>query len=352
VNRGAETAFEAIGEQLAHAPDTEVTLFGSGNSRPGTPYHFVHVPCTPRERFEFIPAFPLMRSETVWEELSFVRNLSRRYTPSAFDVTITCSYPFLNWYLIRKRNRRERKPKHVFITQNGDWPCFRKNSEFRWFQCDGLVCTNEDYFNAHRKNYTTALIPNGVDPSRFYPGPGDRKRFDIPSDRPVVLMVSALVESKRVVEGIQAVAMTNDLFLVVAGDGPMRSTVDSLGERLLGDRFRRISVERSAMPQLYRSADLFLHMCIDEPSANAYIEAMATGLPVITHDRTVTRWTFEDTAELVDTTKLERVAEMLHKAVSCDPERRQRLRELACRRFDWKCIGTSYREFLETVCGK
>ena len=64
----------------------------------------------------------------------------------------------------------------------------------------------------------SSLIPNGVDPRVFKPGPGPRTKFDLPTDAPVILMVSALIPSKNVLEGIRAVARLPDAHLVVAGD--------------------------------------------------------------------------------------------------------------------------------------
>ena len=46
--------------------------------------------------------------------------------------------------------------------------------------------------------------------------------FDIPDNRLIVLMVSALDPSKRVNAGIEAVSQIPNGHLVVAGDGPLR----------------------------------------------------------------------------------------------------------------------------------
>src|SRR3546814_16103079 len=44
------------------------------------------------------------------------------------------------------------------------------------------------------------------------------------------------------------------------------------------------------MPALYRSADVFLHMSLLESFGNVFIEAWASGLPVIGHDTERLRW--------------------------------------------------------------
>ena len=87
------------------------------------------------------------RDRSVWVRL-VDHPAARADRPADFDLTVTCSYPFVNW-LLRAR-RRGGRPAHVFVTQNGDWPAQRVNAEYRWFDCDGLVCTNPEYFERHR----------------------------------------------------------------------------------------------------------------------------------------------------------------------------------------------------------
>src|SRR5690606_20246023 len=138
-----------------------------------------------------------------------------------------CSYPYTSWALRRARKGGRRTP-HVFVTQNGDWPAQRSGPEPRFFWCDGLICTNPVYFERNRTRWRAALIPNGMDPDRFHPGPGDLPGLGLPSDRKIVLMVSALEPGKRVLEAIRAMARVPDAFLLVAGDGPLREQVDAL----------------------------------------------------------------------------------------------------------------------------
>ena len=171
VNRGAEVAFQCVAAELAKLPGCEVTLAGSGEGGADAPYRFQHVGCFPRERFEHWPHVPLLRSDCMYEDLTFFPGLVRACDPRRYDVTLTCNYPYSNWAL-RMRKRRGALPVHIYVTQNGDWPAQRFNSEFRLFSCDGLVCTNPDYFERNRGQWFSTLIPNGVDPDVFKPGEG------------------------------------------------------------------------------------------------------------------------------------------------------------------------------------
>jgi glycosyltransferase involved in cell wall biosynthesis len=350
VLRGAEVGFESVARELAREPSCRVTLIGSGVARGDEPYRFLHAGSIGRRRFERWPRLPLLRNEFVYEELTFLPAALAAYRPRDYDVTVTCSYPFSNWLLRRPSLRGSPRPAHVFVTQNGDWPAWSQDSEFRFFSCDGLVCTNPEFYERNKDRWPSVLIPNGVDPERFAPGLRDRQALGLPHGAPVALMVSALIDSKRVLEGIRCAAAIPELHLVVAGDGPLRAQVRDLGERLLGERFRHVVLPRERMPALYRAVDLFLHMSLDEPSANAYLEALGTGLPIVTHDRYVTRWTLEDEAILVDATEPKQVTEGIRSALALgSPDAVARRRALATRRFSWRSIARQYEAFFREV---
>jgi len=349
VSRGAEVAFESIAHELGDIPGFAVTLIGSGKERPGRRYRFIHSPCIPREKFERWPRFPPFRSEYAWEEATFAAQLGKRYEPNAYDITVTCSYPFLNW-LLRLRKQSARRPQHIFVTQNGDWPVQARNSEYRWFGCDALICTNSVYFDLHKKRGRTWLIPNAVDPARFQEALPDRQGLGLLQSSVVILMVSALVASKRVLEGIRAVAPMDDIHLLVAGDGPLRDQVESEGRKLLGSRFSRITLPFERMPAVYRSANVLLHMSRDEPFGNVYVEALAAGLPVVTHDWASTRWLFENEAVLVDTNDSAAVRTGLRQALgrSSPGDVANRL-SLVNRRFTWRAVADAYAECLQAT---
>lgn len=338
--RGAEVALMSVAEALAASGD-DVTLMGSGNPRPGTSYRFHHVDAVARERFEKWPHFPPVRSETAWEDATFSANLLRCYDPSAFDAVVTCSFPFTHWAL---RRPARHKPLQIFVTQNGDWPAVENRSEYRSFSCDGLVCTNPDYFERNRLTWKCALIPNGVDLARFKPGPGDRARLGFPSDKPIVLMVSAFIESKRVLDGIKAVSTIADAYLVVAGDGPLRDEAQELADRLMPNRFQRINLAAQEMPVLYQSVDAFLHLSLLESFGNVFLEAWATGLPIIAHDTERLRWILGDYGDLCDTEDRAALVKTLTETLRSDQTKNVR----GIERFAWSTIAGEYRDF---ICG-
>lgn len=266
ISRGAEVAFEAIAQEIARQGTHDVTLIGSGEAIPGRSYRFKRVPAVWREHFERWPTMPLLRNEFAYEELTFAIGLMMARWRHETDVSVTCSYPFTNWVL-RSHFPGRFRSAHVFVTQNGDWPAYERRREYRFFDCDGLVCTNPIYWERNRERWFSTLIPNGIDPVRFHPGAGDRSRLGLPENRPIVLMVSALDAGKRVSDALRAVSKLPDVFCVVAGDGPLRTEIDRLAAELLPGRFLRRSFPYEVMPLLYRSVDVLLHTAIRSPLA-------------------------------------------------------------------------------------
>lgn len=346
VDRGAEVAFLALATELANGGD-DVTLIGSGAGRKGTPYRYLRAPVIPRERFEIMPSLPIFRNETAWEDLTFFPGLLRRFRPGDYDVTLTCSYPFTQWAL-RRPTAAGPRPRHVFVTQNGDWAARSQRSEYKFFHCDGLVCTNPDYFENNRARWRSALIPNGVEVERFSRGVAERARFAIPEDARVIVMVSALIASKRVADGVRAVAKMPGVYLLCAGDGPLRSEIDNLAASLMPGRFRRVSVGMADMPVVYHSADALLHLSTEEPFGNVFVEAMASGLPIVAHDTARTRWIVGDQELLCDSRDLHLLVEALTRAILTDRAGASR-RSARAATFSWRYVAARYRAFLADV---
>ena len=344
--RGAEIAFISIAKELAKAGDS-VTLIGSGDAREGMPYRFLRAPSLSRKHFETFPKLPVLRTEFVYEELTFVPALLREYDPAEYDVTLTCSYPFTNWAL-RRPTASARRPPHVFVTQNGDWPASSNQREYKLFGCEGLVCTNPDFYSRNKDRWRCRIIPNGVDCSRFQPGEAQHGVLGLPSDRFIVLMVSALSPSKRVDVGIESISQIANAHLIVAGDGPQRQELDQLAEKRMPGRFTRLSLPAERMPSLYQTADVFLHLSKEESFGNVFVEAMACGLPIVAHDSDRLRWIVGDSEFLCDTAAPAEVARHVVLASEAPASKRQARVERAAG-FSWSRIGELYREFLADV---
>ncbi|MBI1324687.1 glycosyltransferase [bacterium] len=362
VRRGAETAFIEIARRLSALPDFQVTLIGMGSEGLDGLDHVV-VSAPGRDRFRRWPGLPAFRNFMAWEEFFFALSmrLSGRFRPSRFDVAIGCSYPWIPW-IVRRTSFRH-APAFVFVTQNGDWPVRAGNREYRFFGCEGLVCVSPEHESRCRGRFPTVIIGNGVDIDRFRPHRFSEDRSlpvgieeHLPaseSGTKIVLVCAALTQEKRVDAAIKAVSRSPGTFLLVVGDGPLKSDLVGLAGHLLPGRHHFAgSMPLELMPAIYRRADALLHMNVHEPFGIVYLEAAATALPIVAPDVPTARWILADAANYFpDPDGAEGVSECLMKAL--DPSRSSELGQLARARavneWTWDKQSMRYAEFLRAI---
>ncbi|KJS63622.1 glycosyltransferase family 4 protein [Streptomyces rubellomurinus] len=142
-------------------------------------------------------------------------------------------------------------------------------------------------------------LPPGVDETAFHPGSGGaevRRRLGL-ADRPVVVCVSRLVPRKgqdTLIEAMpQILADVPDAVLLIVGGGPYRADLEKLADARgvrASVRFTG-SVPWEELPAHYGAGDVFAMPCrtrrggLDvEGLGIVYLEASATGLPVVAGD--------------------------------------------------------------------
>ncbi|AKG20122.1 glycosyltransferase [Calothrix sp. 336/3] len=219
------------------------------------------------------------------------------------------------------------------------------------FQPDKLVVLSdavEKYVKNLRPQQSTAVIPNGVDLQRFTP---DGDRLDFGLSGPIILCVASYLGRagiKRIELAIEAVSRLPQGSLVVCGRGPDVDYYQALGEKFLGsDRFAIRTFSQKQMPQVYRSADLFTLPSFEEPFGIAYIEAMASGLPVVATDDAMRRYIIGDGGIVCDVTDIDSYSNALQTALSQSWETKPRDN---AQRFDWQAIALQYRDvIMETI---
>ena len=134
-----------------------------------------------------------------------------------------------------------------------------------------------------------AVVHSGVDHERFHPGRRDeargriRKEWGIPPAAPVVLFVGTGFQRKGL-DRLLKVWGSSDLagvYLLIVGDDAGRSRYASWGKRVAQGRIifagRQVSVE-----DYYGAADLLALPALQEAFGNVILEALASGVPVVT----------------------------------------------------------------------
>ncbi len=127
-----------------------------------------------------------------------------------------------------------------------------------------------------------SVINNGVELTEFYPGTADRKTLGLPENVTLALFVGDIKLPRKNLETLlQALKCLPNVHLAVAGKLP-GSPYPKLAEELgLSDRVHFLGFRRD-IAEIMRGVDLFVVPSRYDTFGLVVLEAMASGLPVIT----------------------------------------------------------------------
>jgi glycosyltransferase involved in cell wall biosynthesis len=219
-----------------------------------------------------------------------------------------------------------------------------------WKKAAALVAPSRGLKNRALKflpSVAIDVIPNGVELDRF--GPAETsKRSGILK----LVTVGRLSVTKRVGMLIDVVEILHKegckVHFTIVGGGQMRQQLRQIVlERDLSDIIEitgRINAEN--IPQLYRKNDIFVSASMQEGMSNAMLEAMASGLPIITTRCEGTEELIADNGLVVEQANAEEIAKAVRKLVDDRQARKQM--SIAARRqaekFGWHKVALSYVE--------
>jgi glycogen(starch) synthase len=133
------------------------------------------------------------------------------------------------------------------------------------------------------------IVPNGVDLQRFKPDNDteEAKKLVGDNNEHLVLFVGNLIPRKGLhflVEAAkQVIKETKKTKFVVVGDGPLKNNLILYAQQQgVFDNFAFLGkVSDSVLPQLYSYADLFVSPSVQEGQGITFLEAQASGKPVV-----------------------------------------------------------------------
>ena len=200
------------------------------------------------------------------------------------------------------------------------------------------------------------VIYRGRDPAQFLTPSAEemqalRRSLSIPDATPVLLNVGRLVLAKNQAGVIRAmshiVRQAPECRLLIAGEGPLRPSLEALLAELGLAGHVRLLGNRNDVPQLLQLADVFVFPSLYEGHPGALVEAMFAGLPIVASDIAVHRETLLD-GEAGVLTSLGDAAALAARALELlrQPARAatmgQRGREIALERFDINRIAAQH----------
>ncbi|OGM04448.1 hypothetical protein A2715_05080 [Candidatus Woesebacteria bacterium RIFCSPHIGHO2_01_FULL_39_32] len=191
-------------------------------------------------------------------------------------------------------------------------------------------------------------IPHGVDLEKFSPG---KKDFKLPLERPIILCVSSLDPFKRVDLVVRAVSKLEKGSLLILGGDRDQGMVTALAEKLLGrERFMLMKVSPAEIPKFYRNSDLFTLPSNEfEAFGIVYLEALASGLPVVATDDALRKEIIRDAGILVNPEDIDVYAKALEKALKTDWGDKPRNQ---AKKFSWDKVVKKYESLFQELTNK
>lgn len=150
-------------------------------------------------------------------------------------------------------------------------------------RCDHLIGNTQAIVDYIRKGGWPAervhYLPNFVDATPR--PPLDRARFDTPRGLPLALALGRLHENKGFDVALEALARVPDLYLWIAGEGPLAEALKAQARHLAVMPRVRFLGWRDDVASLLATADMLICPSRHEPLGNVVIEAWAHRCPVI-----------------------------------------------------------------------
>jgi len=309
------------------------------------------------------PSIPVATYPEFALAVPYSRRIGRLVAALEFDV-IHAHHPFLLGPAARRLARRTRRPLvftyHTRYEKYAHYvplplglvqaAALRISAGFA-AQADAVLAPSaviRDELHARGVRAPIAVVPTGIDLTRFRPGDREaaRRRLGVGAGEPLVLYVGRLDREKsvdRVLSAFERVSSTIPAArLVLVGQGTEAERLRRMAASLPGaDRIRFLGLRpHDTLAECYQAADVFLFASETETQGLVLAEAAACGLPAVA----VNAAGCDEVVRDGDTGILTKgdPAALAEAAIGLllDPERRRamarRAREMAERLFDVK----------------
>jgi glycosyltransferase involved in cell wall biosynthesis len=225
-----------------------------------------------------------------------------------------------------------------------------------WLKASALVANSAGLKQRSLQFLPTAdidVIPNGIDLDRFTPAQNKQS-----SNEFKLLTVGRLSVTKRfdmLIEAVELLSKKNEsIRLTIAGGGGLLAQLKNLVEQKGLDNVIKLigRLEIEKMPDIYRAHDLFVTATMQEGMSNAMLEALASGLPIVTTRCEGVEELIADNGVVVENANAHALAEAINnlaKNKSAYEAMCASARKIA-EKFGWSQVAEQYLQIYNRVC--
>lgn len=282
-----------------------------------------------------------------------VTALAKHLRRQRYDLIHVHLFPAQLWTPLAVRLSKKVAPlvttEHNTHNRRRKW-YFRPLDQWMYRHYQRIICISEATRDALAQWMPSTaqrldVVWNGISPERFQSTQGYQKADVIGVEAPLVLSVGRLERQKDMQTLVRAVGALDGVHLAIVGEGAERPDLEALidHERLHG-RVHLLG-RRSDVPQLLKTADVYVQSSLWEGFGIAAVEAMAAGLPIIASRVPGLADVVGDAGILVEPGNSEVFAEQIQR-VLLDETLRQTLAERAKKQAELFSIERTVEEIL------
>lgn len=224
-----------------------------------------------------------------------------------------------------------------------------------WKKAAGLIACSEGLKRRAQNFMPSAkieVIPNGVELDKYFPAPVKPQ-----SDELKLITAGRLSSTKRIEMLIETVGILrkqgHKIRLTIAGSGSLEQSLKQLISQKKLDYCIEMSgrVEHAVMPDLYRNSDIYISATMQEGMSNSMLEAMASGLPIITTRCEGLDELIKDNGVVIDNANPADLAASIKNIIG-NTVRFQQMAAAArkqAERFSWRSVAEKYIDYYRRI---
>jgi glycosyltransferase involved in cell wall biosynthesis len=366
---GAATATKSIAKELANLGHEVIIISSSfknlAKEESIDGYKLIRVKSL---RKKMVQSNPLEMITFVISAIFFLNNFLKKWRPGKIIAFFSIPSGIIAYWLYKKY-----KVPYIISLRGGDVPgsdklgTYANNLHFYhwltlplnkkiWQKASSIIANSKSLQKLAQKtadkiNRKVVYIPNGVDGNIFFPGK------KIINNKFKVLYIGRISREKNIkmlIRAIKQMPEINNINLEceIVGRGPQEKELLKMVGDLKIDSIIKFSgwLDREETPDKFKEADVFILPSKSEGMPNVVLEAMASGLPVITTDISGNQELIENDKNGILVNDSNQLTEALIKLIKY-PELRNRFSQSSLeksKKYNWEKVAQQYLEICKT----
>jgi len=233
---------------------------------------------------------------------------------------------------------------------------FKRLSKKIWKKAERVVTNSSDLKNLAQKaspNQEIDIIYNGINTEEFFPKQITKEK----EDEIKIVSTSRLIARKGIEYLLKGFLKFNKEYknskLVLVGDGDLREELENvvLKEGVTNSVDFLGAIFHDKISEIYRDSDVFVLPSLNEGMSNSLLEAIASGLAILSTDTGGAKELIKDCGKIIKKENSEDIFNKL-KELKENPQQLEEMKKNARRKAEsmsWERVAEKYKEIYENI---